>query len=293
VVHLTRSGDDDCGIESEVTVTYRFSGTATLGSDYTATNIIYYNSIENYYQGTYTLGSYETSGDIYINIMNDSIKESEETIVFSLVSVQEIYCMEYTANGSVTFTIQDDDDWTITGSGGDSIWERAPYDNLPFGEFIVTRSGGPDRTYGITAEFELSGSATPGSDYGLSWSYGDDPETALSIYQDNGVWKGSVYFPANITDDEITIYIIPNNNTKPEYDETITITIVNAYTNPLHPFNASGSGTVTIQDDDKWTISVETTDGTATERMSDVIQDYGEFKFKRYRRLLKIILALF
>jgi hypothetical protein len=74
-----------------------------------------------------------------------------------------------------------------------------------------------------------------------------------------------VYFSANSTDDEITIYVIPNNDAIPENDETVTITIVNAYANSDDPFSASGSGTVTIKDDDNWTISSNVTDLIALE----------------------------
>jgi hypothetical protein len=88
-----------------------------------------------------------------------------------------------------------------------------------------------------------------------------------------------IYFSSDTTDDTITIYVIPNSDALPENNETVTITIVNAYANSAYPFSASGSGTVTIKDDDKWKVSVATTDGTVTERLSDVAQDYGEFKF--------------
>jgi hypothetical protein len=54
----------------------------------------------------------------------------------------------------------------------------------------------------------------------------------------------------------MTIDIIPNNDALPENDETVTLTVTNAYANLLYPFTASGSGTVTIKDDDKWKIDL-------------------------------------
>jgi hypothetical protein len=260
---------------ASVTVEFALTGTATPGVDYSVSGLTY-NDENDRYEGEITIPYYVTSTTYTIGILNDAITESSETVIFTLISVSANYEID---SGSVTVTINDDDDWTVTGSGDDSIWERAPVDDLPFGEFEITRSGGPDRTYGITTEFVLSGNATPGVDYHLSWFNANDYETVISVNQDNGVWKGSVYFPANTTDDTITIYVIPNNDALPESNETVTITVTTAYANSSYPFTADGSGTVTIKDDDKWKISVATSDGTATERISDVAQDYGEFKF--------------
>ncbi|MDR1269938.1 MAG: hypothetical protein LBK82_10465, partial [Planctomycetaceae bacterium] len=274
-VDISRTDDNPFHADS-VTVKFSLTGTATPGVDYSVSGLTY-NNENDWYEGEIIIPYYVTSTTYTIGILNDAITESSETVIFTLISV---YNSDYDIDsGNVTVTIIDDDDWEITGSGGDSIWERAPYDDLPFGEFTVTRSGGPDRTYGITTEFVLSGSATPGVDYHLSWTNANDWETVIPVSQDNGVWKGSVYFPANSTDDEIIIYVIPNNDALPEDNETVTLTVTNAYANSQYPFNASGSGTFTIKDDDKWKVSVETTDDTATERLSDVVQDYGEFKF--------------
>ncbi|MDR0610967.1 MAG: hypothetical protein LBG58_12705, partial [Planctomycetaceae bacterium] len=267
------------------------SGTAVYGSDYSFVDNDSFipftvsntgDFIEISLSGGYdsNSGGSDILAEFYvIPLNNGNPNDGDRTVQFTLEETETecsggVFLPLYTiGNATAEVEIKDDDDWTITGSGGDSIWERAPYDDLPFGEFEITRSGGPDRTYGITTEFVLSGSATPMSDYHLSWFNANDYETVISIYQDNDdVWKGSVYFPANTTDDTITIYVIPNNDAIPENNETVTITVTNAYANPLYPFNASGSGTFTIKDDDKWKISVETTDDTATERISDVTQ---------------------
>ncbi len=117
-------------------------------------------------------GSYQPTFTVLITPRNDGFKENDETIEMALHTY-------YVPSGGIdcaaddrvlTFTITDDDDWTASvNSVTDKNQVPEPVGNLDMqAEFAITRSGGPDRHYGMTVNFELSGTAdNMGKDYRL------------------------------------------------------------------------------------------------------------------------------
>ncbi|MDR2438952.1 MAG: hypothetical protein LBE12_06245, partial [Planctomycetaceae bacterium] len=161
IVHIERSNDDDCGIYSNVTVTYRLSGTATPGSDYSAASSLSYYEDEDgnyYYEGTFGISANTATYDFPIYVLNDGIVESSETIIFTLVSAEVEYCAEYTVTGSASFTIKDDDKWKVSVVTTDgTATERLSDVAQDYGEFKFVRTfsgededdeGTGDQSYG-------------------------------------------------------------------------------------------------------------------------------------------------
>ncbi|HXV70607.1 MAG TPA: Calx-beta domain-containing protein, partial [Acidimicrobiia bacterium] len=122
-----------------------------------------------------------------------------------------------------------------------------PADN---GLFTFTRTGPTSDP--LTVGYTVSGTATSGADY-----------TALS---------GSVTFP--IGQSSVTQPVTVINDGAPESDETVIVTIS---TNPAYTVGASGSGTVTIADDDA--LPVVTL--TATDPAAGEPGNSGTFTFTR------------
>jgi hypothetical protein len=79
-------------------------------------------------------------------------------------------------------------------------------------------------------------------------------------------------------------HLFIGNDFVPEYSEVITFTILSAgHVHWSGEYEISDSEIViNVIDNDNWKVQVETTDDTATERLSDVAPDYGEYTFTRY-----------
>jgi hypothetical protein len=172
-----------------------------------------------------------------------------------LVSAENDCCTEYTVTSSAAFTIQDDDDWTVSSCVTDSIalepctWISS---NERTGAFDITKSDGQDWTYNITVKFEMGGTAVP-RNVGQSANYylttnsnGGVTEDMVTVSLQNGKWIGSVVIPANY--ESITLYVMPDSNNIFEDDGNVTLTIIDAYAVSGFSFNigSDSGGEVTI-----------------------------------------------
>ncbi len=149
------------------------------------------------------------------------------------------------ASGSASFTVNDDDDWTISATTMDDealepcVW--IPGDERP-GVFTIQKSGGPnsDRVYSIYVAFELTGNAVPGTDYYLATSpNGNDPNVLFPISYSNGKYTGGVSLAANV--DSVTIYVVPIQDGIFETDEVLELTVTDAYAVKGYSFDFNGS----------------------------------------------------
>ncbi len=186
-ISVVRSGSSS----DDVTVTYATSnGTATDGSDYTATS------------GTLTW--YFTNGTstktFDIPIINDSMAENDETIMLTLSNPTSGATLG--TNATATVTITDDD----TSSAGKLQFTSATYSVAEDGgtaEVTIERIGGSSGA--VSVNFVVSGgTATAGSDY-------TSPP------------QGIHYFPDGSTEAVISITIHDDSVT--EGDETVIMTL--------------------------------------------------------------------
>ncbi len=136
----------------------------------------------------------------------------------------------------------------------------------------------PALPYGYQADLTFTGTAQLGVDYDVLVANSGSSFTLTSTraFQYSG---GSH-----------TIYIIPLNDSTPEQTaETIVATLGTPYfpgsggeSYPQVTFNEiTMQATATIVDDDQWEVNVVATDSTATERLPNVVQDYGYYTFSR------------
>ena len=202
-----------------VTVDYTLTGTAN-SSDYTLSN------------GTVSFAAGETSKDISIPIIDDTLKETDETIILTLSNPTNATLGTDTV---YTYTITDND--TTSGiefesTSGTGLESVTPV-SIPV---VLAEVSGAD----TTVDYTITGTATEGSDYTLS--------------------NGTLIIPAGQTTADISIPII--NDILKEDNETIIITLSN-------PTNATlGSKTVytyTIEDDDTYP-TIEFNDATSSEK---------------------------
>jgi hypothetical protein len=198
---------------SDVTVEYATgSGTATDGTDYTATN------------GTLTVLAGATTGTIEVPVTNDADNEDNETATLTLSNPTNATISDATAD----LVITDDDGIEIglsTGHSGGST------DNLTVGEgdgtgtFTVTL----DQTSSgdITIEYTTSsGTATDGTDY-----------TGTT---------GTLTIPAGQTTGVVTVPI--TDDTTDEVTETATITLGNPVGATLNADTTSADFVITDND---------------------------------------------
>jgi Calx-beta domain/Peptidase_C39 like family len=151
-----------------VTVLYATSdGTATAGSDYTATS------------GTLTFAPGDTSKTISVPITNDSSVEGDETFTVTLSSPTNATLGSTTTH---IYTILNDDNY------GSIQLSSATYSVGEAGGTVTitaTRTGGSSGTVGVSYS-ESNGTATAGSDYtstsgNLSWSNGDTANKTFTV----------------------------------------------------------------------------------------------------------------
>jgi hypothetical protein len=206
-ITVTRTG----GADVPVTVAYATSnGTATAGSDYTATS------------GTLTFGVGETQKAFTVPITNDTLVEGNETVNLTLSAPTGGATLGTQA--TATLTIQDDD----VAQPGVVQFSVAGYsvgESQGTATITVTRSGGANVP--VTVAYATSnGTATAGSDY-----------TATS---------GTLSFAVGETQKTFTVPI--TNDTLVEGNETVNLTL-SAPTGGA-TLGSQATATLTIQDDD-------------------------------------------
>jgi T1SS-143 domain-containing protein len=231
-----------------VTVGYATSnGTATAGSDYTATS------------GTLTFAPGVTSQTVTVAITNDTPFESAETFNVNLTTVTEATIADNLGIG----TIRDDG----TGAGGTdndapvlSIGNVTVAENVAGGYAVFTVSLSKTSPLATTVDFGITPGTAGAADYILA---------GMQVSTDNGTtWvngMSATFVPGQTTNVRVRVPIV--NDTLDEASETFTLT---GTTSAGVTANASASATTTITDDDPTPsltvndLAVDEAAGTAT-----------------------------
>jgi len=226
-----------------VTVSYTVSGTATGEADYTALT------------GTVTIPAGQSSITIPIDVLDDNIVERPETVILTLSGTNHPAVIVQAAADTATVTIhdgtgEDADATTVSIAASDATGSEPGEDD---GGFTVSLAGdkiAPDE--GITVTYEVSGTATPGSDY-----------TALT---------GMVTIPAGQSSATILVEVL--NDDIVELPETVIITLTGTDHPGVTIAATENSAIVTISDDiepgsDATTVSITATDPVGSEPGAD------------------------
>ena len=190
---------------SQQTITVDFAtsdGTATATNDYVSST------------GTLTFSSGETTKNIPITMVQDSIDELDETFTVTLSNPTN----STISTAAATITITDDEPTPTLAVNGANLTEAAA--NL---NFTVTLSGQSSQT--VTANYATAdGSATAGNDYTSA--------------------TGTVTFAPGVVSQIVSVGILAD--TTNEYDETFSVTL----TSPSNATLGTATGTMLINDDD-------------------------------------------
>ena len=172
---------------SDLTFAYKVGGTATAGSDFTIAS-----------SGTVTVLAGATTAAIPVTVIDDSVHESDETVVLTLVG-----STGYQAGSSATLTIVDDDGPTVSFSLDTDRrgWAREYWQ----GRYIIDVRLDKAPTFDITLEYRVGGTATLGSDFDL-----DNP--------------GTIVVAAGHTRTNTRLDL--RDDSVPESDETIILTLI-------------------------------------------------------------------
>ncbi len=262
----------------------------------------------------YSVKSYSQSQrsiPITVTPLDDARPEGDHTVSLTLDSIISMCCCccgggETNSIGSPssgTITITDNDQWevSLTGEANAQVVERHTDDATVFTISRVPATGvanpaASDTKYAIAVDLVLAGSAEPG-EYTVKDASGAGLVIQSRTLEDDSVQRYcSVVIPANSTSTSVSV--TPVNDAKKESDEAVAVSLANAhsttaccggcgcsccYSNgyPAGTYPTTGSGTVTILDDDHWVVEVQANDATASERLGGVVPDPGWFTFTR------------
>ncbi len=202
--------------QAATTLNYSVGGTATPGTDYAALS------------GSVQASPGATSVDISVSIIDDSVIESDETVVLTLTSGAGY---KLGSPKTHTFTIEDDDDTSPPppppppavsvarfAAASSSASEGA-------GSHIVRVTLSPVPQAATTLKYSVGGTATPGADY-----------AALSDSVQALAGATSVDIPVSIIDDSVI-----------ENDETVVLTLTSG---AGYELGSPNEHTLIIEDDD-------------------------------------------
>ncbi len=194
----------------QVTVNYADTetGTATSGTDYTAIP-----------SGTLTFTAGQTSKNIDVSVIGDTLDEPNETVVVELSSPSNATI----ATGTGTGTITDDDDAPSLSINSPSVTE-GDSGSKPL-RFTVSLSAASGKQVTVNYADTETGTATSGTDY-----------TAIP--------SGTLTFTAGQTSKNIDVSVI--GDTLDEPNETVVVEL----SSPSNATTATSTGTGTIRDDD-------------------------------------------
>ncbi|MEO9477062.1 MAG: Ig-like domain-containing protein, partial [Cyclobacteriaceae bacterium] len=219
-VTFTVSMDKTNNTGSGITVNYTFSGgTATGGVDYNSSTT------------SVVIPDGASSATITVPVIEDTDLEATESVQVTLSATGLPGGMSLgtsAASGDIT----DDDVASATITASDASANETPTDN---GEFTVSLNKTNNTGSAITVTYNIGGSATPGA--------GND-YTALS---------GTVAIPDGQS--SVTIPVVVLNDGTLENSETVVVTLVSTDL-PAATIGAPGSATVTINDDDASSITI-------------------------------------
>lgn len=222
---LTRSGDTS----APLTVYYSVAGVALHGSDYEAL------------PGSVTFPSDVTQCAVTIMPKSDGFGEGPETVLLSIADGNDAYRSSSTASsGTVTINDHADDKPLLEVVSSGSI-AAEPSTN---GQFRITAKGG---TGSLTVNYQISGTATAGSDYSISGL-------------DNGSLLGSttVTLTGGTVVQNLTVTVL--NDAVLEDMENIVITLLPSPGYAL--WDQSKTATQLLRDDDQPTVFVDPQIGT-------------------------------
>lgn len=192
------------------TVTYTTSnGSAVAGSDYTATS------------GTLTFGPGETSKQVAVPILGDSLDEPDESFFFTLTSIQNGTFQGGDPNA--TGTITDDD----------------PTPSLSITDASVTEGNSGTRTTTVSVSLSAASGRTVAVDFATA-----DGTATFSPGGDYHSQSGRLVFSPGETVETITLTVV--SDTVTEADETFFVNL----SNPLNATIADAQSTITILNDD-------------------------------------------
>ena len=200
-----------------ISVDYATSnGTATAGSDYTATN------------GTLNFAAGETSKTVAVTVIQDSTFEGNETVTVTISNASNATISDATA----TFTITEDDSGPSL-----SINDRSVDEDAGSATFTVTMS--PTSASTVTVDYATSNvTATAGSDYTsasgtLTFSAGDSSKTISVTVANDSIDEANE--TASIT--------LSNASGAATSDSTGSLTITDDDAPPTISINSSASVT--------------------------------------------------
>ena len=300
-VRVTRSGETD--VSNQLSIAFETYGDAGTG-DY---QLYAADGNGGYSSNSLTFSSYtdETTqqlrtrwnvtipaGSTYLDVQlrpaNDRLRELDEDVTFVVLpSVFEYESGSYLASsGTVTVTIDDNDDWTVGVSSSDSSAAEAPAGSEDYATVRFTRSGETDFTYSLDVAFDTYGDAAT-NDYYLWVESGPNEYVCLSEYysytdettQEQRI-RRNITIPAGSA--YVDVQLRPVNDSRRELDEDVTFIVIPS--NPAYGYGAyaasSGTATVTIDDNDDWIVSIAATDSEAAEAPSDALNP-GVFTISR------------
>ena len=224
----------------DTVLTYTLDGTATPGpgNDYLPLS------------GTVTIAAGQTSADIDVTVLNDSLIESEETVIITLDEIidADAGVTIDQANRTATAIIADDLTEVSIAADGENTSEPGPGD----GHWTVTLGGGKlAPPGGIQVQYSIGGSAAPGTDYAVLPGVVTIPSG-----------ESSARIPLTVLDDEIV-----------ELPETAVITLsATDFASVLIDANHNQAA-LTIEDDDATTVFLAASDAIGSESGDN----HGEF----------------
>lgn len=216
-----------------VTVTYSLTGSATSGTDYSATS---YSSI--------TIPTYSTYADVTITPVDDSLYDPGETVILTVVQVDGVSVMSPAPSATITITDND---------------SQTPPANLP----VITVNNWEGSENAGSATFTVHLSTTSSSDVTLRYTTSNG--TASSGYLGMGDYSGAsnilLTIPANTNDKVFTIPLYDDSTD--EQNEDFFVTLSNPSGAQFGSNQTQIQARAQINDNDGPTISIN--DGTVTE----------------------------
>ncbi|MDD3589626.1 MAG: hypothetical protein PHO46_05060, partial [Thermoguttaceae bacterium] len=285
---ITRANEADT--THPLSVRFQMTGTAS-NSDYTlytsTGSSIYLSSqwdqtTQTYiYTGSVSIPSSSFSTTVELRPNNDAEREQSETAIMTLLpSTTEYGYGAYGVTGSgASITIEDNDDWIVSlGAADNTATEGLPAD---YGTYTITRSNETDTTHSLSVRFQMTGTAT-NQDYTLYTSTGSS--IYLSSQWDQAtqtyIYMGNVDIPSGSL--STTVELRPTNDVLREETETAIMTALPRM--PEYGYgsytvsSSSSSATVSIEDNDNWTVSVTSSDSTVAEGTPN---NYGTYAITR------------
>ena len=225
---VSLSGVSGSELASNTDISFVVTGTATEGTDYAAIG------------ASVTIPAGDTSATIAVDVADDAIIESDETVIVTLGAVTAgDPAISVVGSPNATVTIADEDTGTVTiANGGDAAEPGTD------GAFTVTFSNQADSD--TVVSYTVAGTATSGSDY-----------NALS---------GSITIPALTFNGTIDVLVV--DDTIVEIDETVIVTITGT-DKAVITTAAPDTATVTIADDGDSSQASIANNGNATEPGTD------------------------